>query len=169
MAEVECPAQTTSSELTPIADPFDVSVEPAERVNLLDAYKAIPVIGEPLTLFVHDAWSAMVSSSQGMVSVMREADGRVEMSPACAEFEGFGCYLRPHSNMSALGWGRTEGAACFDATHRVVSVMTIDPNGEERGGLMTFKLNAEGAMSRFLSAEGNTLTSGVYPISAVCD
>ena len=148
-----------------------MSQPPAERVNLLGAHDVHPAIGEDLVLFVHDAWVSQVSRAASMVSAFSEDSVSGLLSPmsGCADFEGFGCFLRSYYNEMGGAFMVTEGASCFDQTHRVMAAASVDPNGADRGEVFMFKQQPDGSMSRALSPEGATLAAGLHPVTMECD
>ena len=166
--DMNCAPTYAHSDLVKIEDPFDVSVLPADRVNLLGGFRVTPSIGENLVLFLHDAWNGIGSTA--MVSALAEgANGALEMLPACQDFEGFGCFFRSYLNNNPSIYQRTDGGACFDQTHRVYVGTSVDSGREDDPGqVFFFSIDAMGNMSRLLSDEGRTHTASSFPFMAVC-
>jgi hypothetical protein len=148
-----------------LADGFDTSLPPQERPNLLGAYTPAP---DPYTgdvYFVADAWNGNMSTA---MAVPMRADG-LAPATACADYEGFGCFLRSHYQGAPSSYVQTDGAACFDATHRVLVTTSYDVyNPQDPGMVHLFASDDELDLQAVLPEGGGNLRAGGLPIGVGC-
>lgn len=152
-------------DLEAVEDFFDVSEPVAERPNLLDAFKPVvdPVRGD--VLLVANAWNGSMSSTL----VVPLSFPELQAAESCGEYEGFGCFYRGYADGNAVSYKQTDGAACFDATRRILVGTSIQPSSPDDPGLThLFAVDDELGMAPLLSATGGNLAMSGLPIVAAC-
>ena len=160
-----CPVPLAYGDLQMVEDYFDVDVPPADRSNLLDGFVAVP---DPTTggaFLVASAHDGLMG--QSLVIPMTPALD-VPAGAGCGDFEGFGCWYKTYYGGNPGSNQLTDGAACYDAAHQVFVGTSYDVNDDESpGSLHLYKVDGN-AMTPFLDADGDTITSGLLPVAAVC-
>jgi hypothetical protein len=160
-----CPVPLAYGALQMVEDHFDVNVEPADRPNLLDGFMAVPDPATGGAFLVASAHDGVMS--QSLVIPMTSELG-IMAGAGCGDFEGFGCWYKTYYGGNPGYNQLTDGAACYDAAHQVFVGTSYDPNDDEsNGSLHLYKVNGD-SMSPFLDADGDTITSGLLPVAAVC-
>ena len=165
--EDECLTSFTYQDLTRVDDPFDVSVPATDRANLLGAFIALPMIGEPRVLFVNYAWRA--PSIAAMVTLMREGDDqRLYHEEGCGDYEGFGCFYSSYYEGRMSSYNHlTDGAACVDQTHGVFAGAGLED--DENSQLFLFRIDRDrGGLSPILSESDRNLGTAPYPLHLGC-
>jgi hypothetical protein len=142
-------------------------VPATDRANLLGAFMALPLIGEPFVLFVNYAWRS--TSIAAMVTLMREGDDQVLYNETgCGEYEGFGCFYSSYYNGQMSTYNHlTDGAACVDQTHGVFAGVGLED--DENSQLFLFRIDRErGEMTPMLSESSRNLSTAPYPLHLAC-
>lgn len=154
----------STSDFTLIADGFDSQVASDDRPNLLDGY-GIALDQESGDVFMLGAaWNGMRASA---IALNLEGDS-LSLQTGCNDFEGFGCYLRSYQGGTAGAYLGTDGALCYDSTHKTVVATSIAIAEDEPGQVHFFSVAADRSMTNLLSEEGATLPAGVVPVASVC-
>ena len=150
--------------LDPIEDPFDLSVDIADRPGILDAYTPLPSPADALVFMTAAAWNGTFSSA---TLVTMSGEGPLVLEPGCEDHEGFGCFLRNYDMGTPIAFARTDGAACRDWTHGVVVTTLLGGAEDEPGQVSFFRYEEDGATAPWL-ANGDNLAASALPVAAVC-
>jgi hypothetical protein len=157
-------AAASMSQITVVADPFDVDTPSDQRPNLLDAYEPAVDLQRGHVLLSGGAWNGTMSTAI-MVGINKD----LTLGSGCDAFEGFGCWYQSYSSRSPGSYLPTDGAACVDYAHRVAVGTSIDAYDETQPGMANFFQYTEDlVMSAWLPADGGNLAAGGLPVSAVC-
>ena len=152
------------TQVSPVADGFDLSVDHEERPSLLEAHTALPDPSTGAVFLTARAWSG--SSSTDLVTPL---DADLALGPGCGDLSDPFCFYRYYSGGEAGFELMSDGEACLDATHKVVVGTTVDFLDEEsEGSVVFFRYEDDLSMSPWLSESGGNLTAGIYPISLGC-
>lgn len=150
--------------LDAIEDPFDLSVEIAERPGILDAFTPLPSPMDDLVFMTASAWNGTLPSG---TLVTMSGGGPLELEPGCEDHEGFGCFLREYAGGMSVGLAMTDGAACRDWTHGVVVTTLLASPENEPGAVSFFQYDADGTTTPWL-ADGSNLAASALPVATVC-
>ena len=162
----DCPEVFTYDDLTVIPDAFEVSEPISDRPNLLDAFMAIPMMGEDFVLFITYAWRN--SSVATMVTLMKEQDSVLRNQTGCGDYEGFGCFYTSYYGGSPSPYNhRTDGPGCVDQTHGIFAGAGLED--DESSQLFLFRINRDtGGMTPFLTEAERNLSTSAYPLVLSC-
>ncbi len=156
--------EVTTFALDAIEDPFDLSVDIADRPGILDAFTPLPSPLDTLVFMTASAWNGTLPSA---TLVGFTGENPLMLDPGCEDHEGFGCFVRDYVDGSPISFLQTDGAACRDWTHGVI-VTTALASPEDEPGHVAFFQYADGSTAPWLSAEGENVAAATFPIGAVC-
>ena len=155
----------TEFSLSPIEDPFDLSIDIAKRPGVLDAYTPMPSASDELVFLLADAWNGTQSTA---TVVTFAGTDPLTLEPGCADHEEFGCFVRSYVDGNPVGFLRTDGAACRDSAHDAIVATAIAMPEDEPGQVAFFQYEGDAATGTWLTADGGNLPASALPIGAVC-
>ncbi len=153
------------SDLSVVADPFDVDLPLDQRPHLLDAFTPVPDPELDALFFVGSTWNGTAATSM-VLSMPGTLDA---IDTGCSAFEDFGCWYRSYSSSTPNAFMRTDGAACADFTQQVFVGSSVDALDETNPGLLHF-FQYDGArnLDVWLPDDGGDVLAGALPISLMC-
>jgi hypothetical protein len=153
------------SDLSVVADPFDVDLPMDQRPHLLDAFTPVPDPRTGALFLVGSSWNGTASTAL-VVSMPTTID---QLDPGCGAFEGFGCWYRSHSNTTPGTYVPTDGAACTDATHQVFVGTSIDQYDETNPGMLhLFRYDNARNLTVLLPDDGGNISTGALAVAVQC-
>ena len=155
----------TAFAVTPVDDPFDLSVEIAKRQGILDAYDSLPSAFDDLVFLVANAWNGTTATA---TVVTLEGPDPYALLAGCGDHEDFGCFLRGYAGGEPTSHLRTDGAACRDTTNSVIVATALGASEDEPGSVSFFRYDADGVTTPWLPAEGGNVPAAALPIAALC-
>lgn len=163
-----CPERPDHDSFHPTSDFFDLSDEDPDRPTLVETFDVIP---DPTTGNSFLVANVVVDSVETSVIIPQGLD--LNPGPACEHWEAteglsMGCLLRGHEGSVPTSYETTYGASCLDSTHGVFVTSSYDTEGAEPGRLHLFRYEPDLTMEPWLPAGGDSLPTGVLPVSAVC-
>lgn len=151
--------------LTAIDDPFDLSIDIADRPGILDAFTPMPSATDELVFLLADAWNGTQATA---TMVTMAGTDPLTLEPGCADHEDFGCFVRAYAASNPIGFLRTDGAACRDTAHGKIVATALGSPEDEPGQIAFFAYTDDASTSVWLSGDGGNLPAGSLPIGAVC-
>lgn len=153
------------TDLSVVADPFDVDLPLDQRPHLLDAHTPVPDPETGALFLVGSSWNGTASTSL-VLSMPESLDA---LDEGCGAFEGFGCWYRSYASASPVSYQLTDGAACADRTHKAFVGMSYDVYDETNPGMLhVFAYDDTRDLSVWLPDGGGNLATGGLTVSLAC-
>jgi hypothetical protein len=154
-------ADATTMESIP--DGVDVSVPVSERVNIIDGYTPLPDSNTGQVMY-------LVGSHDGttLLGALIPFGADLEMDPGCEGEDSPRCWMQPYRDGEARPALLTEGAACLDPTHQVVSTSVYLYESDSPSEVLFHRYDAAGNVSPWVPSDGDSPPGPALGIAMVC-